>query len=722
MINKTHLRLRLFTILTLVLLSAFYVFPLGEKINLGLDLKGGMYVLLRADTTGIPKDKIFLAVEGAIEKIRERIDEFGVKETAISRQGDDYILVQIPGTIDREMLARLREVGRLEFRLVEEDKMKVDLALRGETVEGYELLEYRRQQETAKFLLHKGASLSGADLAESWVGFDPLGFPSVKLKFTPQGKKKFAQLTEENVGKLLAIVLDGKVMSAPQIHEPITSGEAEITGDFSIEEARLLVSVLNSGALPVPLLIEEERSVGPLLGSDSIRRGISAILLGGFLVVVFMLIYYFLGGLVALICLILDVIFILFGLRLLGATLTLPGIAGIILTLGMAVDANVLIYERIREELSSRKPLGLAIKNGFERSKSAIYDANITTIIAAAFLFYFGTGPIRGFATTLILGNLVSIFTALWVGKALFALFLNMGLQRMPMLELLKSKSIDFLKFRNMGLLLSLLLILVGMFSFFKRQEDIYGVDFSGGQILEYRLNPKVEIERIREVLKREGLMQLDIQDFKDIEGGVIIRSRADVVDKVEEVLSKNFSGLERLKVNTVGPVVGKILKRKAILATVFSLLGILLYIALRFKHWDFALAGVIALFHDILITLGFLSLFAYQLDLLIVTALLTIAGYSINDTIVIYDRIRELLPRFRGASLKEVINRAVNETLSRTIITSLTSVIVVLAIFLLGGEVLRGFSFSLLVGFISGVYSTIYIASGLVLLFRRHP
>ncbi|MCM8830833.1 MAG: protein translocase subunit SecD [Candidatus Omnitrophica bacterium] len=716
MIRRNDLNLRLIIILISVIISIFSVFPFKEKINLGLDLKGGMYILLRADTTAISKDKVSSAISAAVEKIRNRIDNFGVKETSISLQGNDYILVQIPGIIDRELVKKLKEVGKLEFKLVEDDKMKTSLALKGETIEGYTLVDYK----DVKLLLYNEPSLVGADLAESYVGFDAMGMPSVKLQLTAEGAKKFAKVTEENVGKLLAIVLDGTVISAPQIKEAIMNGQAEITGNFSLDEARILTAVLNSGALPIPLIVEEERSVGPTLGSDSIRRGINSTILGLIFVVAFMLFYYFLGGVVAFVCLVLDVLFILAILHILKGTLTLPGVAGIILTLGMAVDANVLIYERIREELSEKKQLSLAIKNGFEYSKRAIYDANITTIIAAIFLFYFGTGPIRGFATTLILGNLVSIFTAIYVGKTIFSILLNLKLSRLPMLMLLKEKKIDFIKYGNFCLILSIIIITAGMFSFYSKKNTIFGTDFVGGQILEYKLTPPVSIEKVRAVLKDAKLDKINIQEFKDIDGAIIIKSKDDITDKVEKALTENFKGIERLNITTVGPTVGKEMQNKAIFAIVFSLLGILIYITFRFKHWDFALAGVIALLHDILVSLGFVSIFGYQIDLLIITALLTIAGYSINDTIVIYDRIREILPKLVKVSLKDIINKALNQTLSRTVITSLTTVMVALIIHLFGGEVLKGFSFCLLVGFISGIYSTIYIASFIVLLLRK--
>ncbi|MFH1876485.1 MAG: protein translocase subunit SecD [Candidatus Omnitrophota bacterium] len=716
MIKRTDLNWRILIIAGLTVAGIFFVFPFEKNINLGLDLKGGMYVLLRADTSGLAKDKIADAIGGAVEKIRNRVDDFGVKETSITPQGDNSILVQIPGTMDREIIKRLREVGKLDFKIVEDDPTKLTEAMKGTIPDGYELTEHKN----SSMLLVKMPALTGSDLASSYVGFDSMGLPSVKLQFTAEGAKKFSKATEENVGRRLAIILDGTVMSAPGIREAIGSGQAEITGDFSMDDATVLTSVLNSGALPVPLTIEEERSVGPLLGSDSIRRGIGATILGAVFVAAFMLIYYFMGGIVAVIAIILDLLLILAGLHLLHGTLTLPGIAGMILTLGMAVDANVLIYERIREELDAKKPLSVAVKNGFERSKSAIYDSNVTTIIAAFFLFIFGTGPIKGFATTLILGNIISIFTAVWVGKTIFSIFLNMGLTRMPMLRLFKATHINFVKVRNICFIVSLIIITAGMLHFYSRRAVIFGTDFRGGQVLEYKITPPPNMENVRKVLRENGLADISLQDFRDIDGGVILKSKNDIADQSEEVLKNNFENVERLTVTTVGPAVGKVLKEKALIAIILSLIGIMVYVAFKFKHFDFGFAGVVAIFHDIVISISFISFFGYEIDLLTITALLTIAGYSINDTIIIYDRIREISPKMHKSSLAEIINKATNETFSRTIITSFTVIITVVAIYLLGGEALKGFSFTLLVGFISGIYSTVYIAAPMVLFFRK--
>jgi len=721
MIRKADLKLRIGIVVGLVAFSIFYVFPLRKNIDLGLDLKGGMYVLLRADTSAIASDKRGEAISAALEKIRNRIDAYGVKEPSILPQGGDSILVQVPGVVDRAIVNQLKQVGKLEFKLVEEDKDLMTQALEGNLPQGYELKEYA----DASILLHKEPVMVGSDLSECTMGFDTYGRAEPHLKFTAQGKKKFAKVTEENVGRRLAIVLDGVVKSAPAIREPILGGEAEISGDFSRDEATAIISVLNSGALPVPLSVEEERSVGPLLGSDSIRRGINSILLGAALVVGFVLVYYFLGGIITVICLTLNLLFILAGLHLFRATLTLPGIAGMILTLGMAVDANVLILERIKEELRVNKPLSLAVKNGFNRAKRTIFDANITTLIAALFLFIYGTGPIKGFATTLSLGIIASIFTSVFIGRTIFSLFLDLRLKKLPMLSLISSSNINFVKYRGVCIIFSLIAIIGLMINYYTKRDQFYGIDFRGGQVLEYKITPPVNIENVRETLAKEGFSNVVIQEFKDIPGGVIVKSKDDIAYSLKLALKKSFAEVEELKVTTVGPAVGKILRRKAYLAIMLSLLGILIYIAVRFKHFDFAFAAVIALFHDVIISLGFLclaSLFfiGFDINLLTISALLTIAGYSINDTIVIYDRIREISPRMSKSSLKEIINVAINSTLSRTIITSFTTLMVVVSIFLLGGEALKGFSFVLMVGIIAGTYSSIYIASPLVLLFRK--
>ncbi|MDD5725725.1 MAG: protein translocase subunit SecD, partial [Candidatus Omnitrophica bacterium] len=561
------------------------------------------------------------------------------------------------------------------------------------------------------------------------VRFDQSQFnePIVALQFNAAGAKKFSQVTADNVGKRLAIVLDGKVQSAPRIREAIPSGEAVITGRFDAQAAQDLALILRVGALPAPMHIEEERTVGPLLGQDSINAGVRASLFGCLLVFILMAGYYLLAGLISDVALLLNLIIILGGLGLLpvlfpgiSATLTLPGIAGIALSLGMAVDANVLINERIKEELALGRNLRTAITNGYSRAFSAIFDSNLTTLIAAFLLFQFGTGPIRGFAVTLTIGLIASLFSAIVVTRTIFEILLNLGWLKnsLPMLKLIRETKFDFIGKRKIFYALSIIVIAVGLFSYFKKGPAAYGIDFAGGQLQEYRFSNPPEMDRVRQVLKDIGLAEASIQQFKDSPKVVLIRTSEDKNQLLTDKLRESFSGddIQILRIERVGPVAGKHLKEKAVLALLWSLAGILIYVGFRFKHFNFALAGVIALIHDVLVTLGFLVITNRPLDLLSITAFLTIAGYSINDTIVIYDRVRENSRLFRKLSLKELINLSVNQTLGRTVLTSLITLLVVVSFLFYGGEVLSNFSFALFVGFISGVYSTIYIASPLVL------
>ncbi|RKY31549.1 MAG: protein translocase subunit SecDF [Candidatus Omnitrophota bacterium] len=721
-------------ILTVLLTCLYFAFPLNKRINLGLDLMGGMHLVLRVDTAGLSKEAKEDATDRALEVIRNRIDEFGVREPTIQKQGEEEIVVQLPGIADRQRAIDLiGKTALLEFKLVLNDPKKLSAAIAGDVPEGYEL-KYT-QDEDEPILLEKEAVLTGDTLVTAEIKFDQSRFnePIVGLQFNSQGAKKFAEITANNVGRRLAIVLDGKVQSAPRIREAIPTGEAVITGHFSIEEAQDLAIVLKAGALPAPMYIEEERTIGPLLGQDSINKGIKASLVGAILIFVFMAIYYFIAGIVADIALLFNLIIILGGLGMLpvlfpgvSATLTLPGIAGIILSLGMAVDANVLINERIREEMSAGRSLRSAISNGYNKAFSAILDSNLTTLIAAFLLFQFGTGPIKGFAVTLTIGLLASMFTAIVVTRTIFELALSTGilkLKSLPMLRLIGQTKLDFIAKRKFFYVVSILVVAVGLAAFFNRGEKVYGIDFAGGQLQEYSFTNPPQINQVREGLAELDLADASIQQFKENPRIVLIRTSIDKSDLITEKLKEKFPGqeIQILRIERVGPIAGKHLKTKAIRALIWALIGILVYVGFRFRHFNFAVAGVIALFHDVLVTLGLLALTGRQIDLLSVTACLTIAGYSINDTIVIYDRVRENSRLMqRRLKLSELINLSVNQTLSRTILTTLVTSLAVLSILFYGGEVLSNFAFALLIGFISGTYSTVFIASPLVLALNR--
>lgn len=721
--SKKNLKYKVLAILGLLGVSIWFAFPLSKRINLGLDLKGGMHLVLRVDSARIAPEHRSDALERALEIIRSRIDQFGVAEPLIQRQGADQIIIQLPGVTDR---ARAKElIGRtalLEFKLVNDDTKALEEAASGKIPDDF---EYVKDEDNRPILLSKTASLTGEAIKDAGIGMDQYGLPSVKLEFNEKGIDAFSKITSEHIGERLAIVLDGKIHSAPVIRSKIDSGQAEITrgAGFGPEEANDLRIVLRSGALPAPMVIEEERTIGPLLGADSVRSGVKASIIGSAMVFGFMCVYYLFSGLIASIALIFNFLIVLGYMGYFNATLTLPGIAGIVLTLGMAVDANVLINERIREELKLGKSIYTAITSGYAKAFSAIFDSNLTTLIAAFFLFQFGTGPIRGFALTLTVGLLASMFTAIFVTRTIFELLLlNPNFKHLKMLRLIGETRLDFIGKRKLFYAASAILIIIGLTAFLKKGKDAYGIDFSGGQIQEYQFQDPVTPEAMRGILKEAGIMDSSIQQFKEDPRIMIIRTQADAQDvlaqKLKEALKDNPFSL--LRVEKVGPVAGAELRKKAVLALTLSLAGILLYVAFRFKHFNFGIAGVIALFHDILVTVSFLALTGRQIDLLIVTALLTIAGYSINDTIVIYDRVRENMRIQRKMTLAQIINLSVNQTLSRTILTSGVTLMVVIALFFWGGEVLHNFAFSLIVGFISGVYSTVYIASPLVLAWSK--
>ncbi|MDD5691915.1 MAG: protein translocase subunit SecD [Candidatus Omnitrophica bacterium] len=723
---------KILLILGVVGLCVYYAFPLEKRINLGLDLKGGMHLLLKVDTSHLEGQAKLDACDRAVEVIRNRIDEFGVRETSIQKQGEDEIVVQLPGVSDRERaIDIIGKTALLEFKIVSNDTEKLKEALAGTIPAGYEL-KYTLD-ENEPLLLEKQAVLVGDSLTNASVRFDQSQFnePIVALQFNSAGAKKFAEVTASNVGRRLAIVLDGKVQSAPRIREAIPSGEAVITGRFDAQAAQDLSLILRVGALPAPMHIEEERTVGPLLGQDSINKGVKASLIGCALVFVFMAGYYLLAGVISDIALFLNLIIILGGLGLLpvlfpgvSATLTLPGIAGIALSLGMAVDANVLINERIREEIKAGRNLRSSIANGYSRAFTAIFDSNLTTLIAAFLLFQFGTGPIRGFAVTLTIGLLSSMFTAIVVTRAIFEILLKLAWIKnsLPMFRLIGETKFDFIGKRKIFYALSVIIIVIGLFSYFKKGPAAFGIDFAGGQLQEYSFKNPPPIDKVRQVLKGINLGEATIQQFKDNPRAVLIRTSEDknqiLTDKLKEAFPDD--DIQILRIERVGPVAGKHLKTKAVSALLWALVGILIYVGFRFKHINFAAAGVIALLHDVLVALGFLVITNRQIDLLSVTAFLTIAGYSINDTIVIYDRVRENARLYRKLSLKELINLSVNQTLGRTLLTSGVTLLVVAAIFFYGGEVLSNFAFALFVGFISGVYSTIFIASPLVLAWSR--
>jgi len=727
---SANLRKRLFIILAVIVGCFASLYPLNKRINLGLDLKGGMHLILKVENeklaTAEAKND---AVLRSMEVLRNRIDGLGVGETLIQRQGDNQILVQLPGVTDRaRAIDMIGRVAHLEFRVVDSDPVHFKDALAGNPPAGFEIKKLKRGEGgEGSILVAKEAALGGEAVKDARVDFDRTGMqPKISLSFNEKGTKDFGDVTTAHVNERLAILLDDEVLSAPNVREPILSGTAEITGQFKFEEASLLALALRSGALPVPMKVEEERTIGPLLGKDSIEAGIKATVLGGLLIVGFMTLYYFIGGLIASFALVINLLMILGSMGLINilmpdsqVTLTLPGIAGIILTLGMAVDANVLINERIREEIDNGRPLSAAVNAGYGHAWSAILDSHVTSLIAAFMLFEFGSGPIKGFAVTLSTGLVASLFTSIYITRFFYNFMIEKQIVKsLPMMHIFTKPNFNFLNKKYICFAISAVLIVWGLVTLNAKKDAAYGIDFVGGQIQEFKFASPISADELREIFKQEKLGHAVIQTFANAPTNVIVRTPEDTHEQVLGILKTKMANnkFEVLRIEKVGPVVGKSLRTKAMWAIILAMLGMLIYVGFRFKHFDFAAAAVIAIFHDVLITLGLLVIMGRQVDLLVVTALMTVAGYSINDSIIIYDRVRENVPKARNKTLAEIINDSINQTLGRSVLTTFVTLLSVLALFFVGGEVLNTFALVLIIGFIFGAYSTVYIVSPLFL------
>jgi SecD/SecF fusion protein len=563
----------------------------------------------------------------------------------------------------------------------------------------------------------------------------------VSMEMNAEGAKQWKRLTAENIKKSVAIVLDGYVYSYPTVQAEIAGGRSSITGNFTVNEAKDLANILKSGKLPAPARIIEEAIVGPSLGEEAISSGLTSFMFALLLVLAYMIFYYNGAGVVSNIALLANIFFIFGVLSSLGAVLTLPGIAGIILTIGMSVDANVLIYERIREEMSNGKGLRLAIADGYNSAYSSIIDANVTTLLTGIILYTFGTGPIKGFATTLIIGILTSLFAAIFITRLVISARLNKGKSISFSTKLtegaFKNINIDFIGKRKRFYVLSSVIVLLGVGSLVTKGLN-YGVDFVGGRTYVVRFDETVDNEALRSALTAvfvdaDGLNYTpQVKTFGDdnqvkITTSYMIESNEITTDEiVESKLSEGLAtaGLEYeiMSSQKVGPTIADDIKDAAVWSVFFSLLVIFLYILVRFRKWQFSLGAVVAVFHDVLIVLSIFSIFygilpfSLEIDQAFIAAILTIIGYSLNDTVVVFDRVREYMNDNKKKGVHELINGALNSTLSRTINTSLTTFFVLLIIFIFGGEVIRGFMFALMIGVVVGTYSSLFVASPIML------
>jgi len=568
------------------------------------------------------------------------------------------------------------------------------------------------------------------------------GEVKVDMTMNAEGSKTWARMTRENINRCIAVVLDGYVRSYPRVINEITGGNTEITGDFTIDEATDLSNILKSGKMPAPAKIISDTVVGPTLGAEAINSGFLSFIIAFALVLAFMIFYYSKSaGTIANIALITNV-FLLFGvLASLNAVLTLPGIAGMVLTMGMAVDANVLIYERIREELRAGKGIKLAIADGYRHAYSAIIDSNVTTILTGIVLYLFGQGPIKGFATTLVIGILTSLFTSIFITRLIYESLLkrnvNLTFSIKITANVFKNTHIDFIGIRKYFYIGSAVILLTGVVSLFVRGLNP-GIDFTGGRSYIIRFDRPIITEEIAKDLNASfGELPQVVTFGSNNQIKVITKYKINETGVDEEVQTKLYEGLKGyLSSNvtkeefisdyvksseTVGPVVAADIKINAFFAVGVALILIFLYIFMRFRSWQFGFGAVMSLFHDTLLVIGVYSIFwglmpfSMEIDQAFIAAILTVIGFSVNDTVIVFDRLREYIPLYRKRPLKEVLNMAINSTLSRTINTTLTVILTIVAMFIFGGAVIRGFMFALLVGIGTGVYSSVFVATALM-------
>ena len=660
-----------------------------------------------------------------MEVLRRRVDSIGVAEPDIRPVGDNKIMIQLPGLSEADKADAKRlvtEAAFLQFALVHKDSRT--LIANGITPPGYRKYALTTKDDagnsfTSEVLveLENKYGLKGEYITSASPSRNPLTQePMILFGFDSDGGAAMYQLSSENIGERMAIILDKKLISAPTLQSAISSN-GQITGDFTQEEAATIANALLN-PLKAPLTIEEEMSVEPSLGADSVESGFHAALYGVIAVAVFMLIYYWFSGLVANFALVLNLIILMGVMCYLDAALTLPGIAGIVLTIGMAIDANVLIFERIREELKAGKGVQGAVETGYSKAFGTIIDANLTTLIVSVILMTMGTGPVKGFGVTLTVGICASMFTALVVTRLVFDVFKNYGTGQG--LRLMEQPKFNFMSYAKYAFGISWFLVIVGIAYGVSLGEKAVGVDFRGGDQVTFEFTEKKKVDPLRDALDQAGIKgaKIQYQSGGDSKERLQVTVRDGDGDDAIGVLAKEFATDEGFKkvsqLHTGESISGEILQG-ATKSLLIALFAILVYVTFRYE-FSFALGAILAICHDVLMTLGLFFMWGGELSAPVMAAVLTIIGFSINDTIVIFDRIREDLKLNVKGSFTEIMNGAISKTLSRTIITSGTTLLAAGSLFLFGGGAIHSFAFVLLAGVVTGTFSSIFIAGSLVL------
>ena len=697
------------------------------SLQLGLDLRGGVAFTLEADAVELAKqspDARKTKLSKAIEIIGNRVNALGVAEPIIRPVGENRIEVQLPGVSIKDnpdVIKVLQKPALLMFRLVYEGSSAMQERPSG-LPPGYEAMSIEEEDKhtgrttTLYYIVKTIPEMSGENVKEAMATTDQFSGYQVHLSFNSVGSKQFADVTSANKGRLLGIVLDGKLYSAPRINDAITGGSAQITGHFSAREAEELSNVLNN-PLGIPLEIKELNSIDASLGADAVSSGVTAAFIGMVAVCAFMITFYSTGGLVAVGTLAINILVILGVMASIGATMTLPGLAGIVLTIGMAVDANILIFERMREEIALGKSLSSANQGGFDKALTTILDAHLVQLIICGIMIWLGTGPIKGFGYTLLIGVLSTLFSVLITAHMLMEFLIDSNfVKKITMRRMLKDLNVDFVKYGKPAAIGSVLLVVISFGYVIFQGDRIYGIDFAGGDQITAKFTQKIDIDKIRAVAHTSGFGEISATYASDLGSGKEQLKLETAYGKSGELfaaLEKAYpnAGLEKGSVTQIGATIGNEIKWNAILAVGVSMLVILVYIAFRFE-FGFGVGAMASTLHDILMNIGIFVLFGHQFSAPMVAAILCVAGYSINETVVVFDRIREELKLNPGGTLRDVINTAIRKVFARTIMTATTTFLAALALFLFGGGVLRDISFCFLVGIVTSTFSAIFIAA----------
>jgi SecD/SecF fusion protein len=718
------------------------------EINLGLDLNGGVAITFEVDEASLSDDRFFRQqqLEDARGVIRDRVDGLGVAEPVVRLKGANLIEVQMPGinTEDNPNIAEtIGAPAMLEFKLVHRSARPRPGA---EAPLGYEVkIQEIEDTETGEIIEEPVyvkiiPAMTGEIIAESRPQITQTGGFEVTMEFTSDGQAQFAEVTAQiargntdfSIGRM-AIVLDGKLISAPTVRERINSDSARITGSFNQREAFELANALNN-PLAVEMQVAEMYEVGPTLASDARDASVRAAAFGGALVILFMILYYGLAGLVATLTVALNVFLVLGALASFDATITLPGVAALVLTIGMAVDATILIFERIREELKTGKSVHAALVSGYDKAFSTIVDANVTTLITALILVWLGTGPVKGFGVTLSAGIIATVFCSLVTSRFLLEGLVLAGMLKRPLrFQLFKNTEFAFLDHAKKAFGFSWALVVIGVVSFIFHFDRAFGIDFTGGDEVSVRFSQAISSSDVVEVAQTAAFIGKDgsSQSFGEVNSFIqtplgseneilVVQTEPQKGEQFVAALQAAYpdAGLEEIGLTQIGSAVGDEVTRSAIISIGVALLGILLYIAFRFE-FGYGLGAVVATIHDMLMTVGifvtlgeFFGLGSGQFSATMIAAILMTLGYSINDTIVVFDRVREELELNPGMNLRKVIHLSINRVLNRTVLTSLTTFFAALMLFIFGAGVIQDFALVFLIGIVTGTFSSMFIAS----------